>query len=57
MKGHGIDISTQIIPKFLGRIYGYQITDYHRDIGSPFSLSQAHQEMPYSKVIALMEPN
>ena len=57
MEGHGIDISTQIIPKFLGRIYGYQITGYHRDIGSPSSLSKAHQEMTHSKIIELMAPN
>ena len=57
MKHHAIDISTQIIPNFFGRIYGYHINDYHRDIGSPSSLLQAHREMTHSKIIALTTPN
>jgi mannose-1-phosphate guanylyltransferase len=56
MKHDGIDLSTQIIPKFLGRIYGYQIANYHRDIGSPSSLSRAHQEMTHSQIISLTAP-
>ena len=56
MEHDGIDLSTQIIPKFLGRIYGYQIANYHRDIGSPSSLSRAHQEMTHSQIISLTAP-
>lgn len=57
MAGYEIDISTQIIPKFLGCIYSYEIKEYHRDIGSQSALSQAHQDMTHSQVIALMAPS
>ena len=39
-----IDLSTEVIPRFLGRIATYQNTGYHRDIGTPESLRQAEFE-------------
>jgi mannose-1-phosphate guanylyltransferase len=36
-----IDLSAEIIPKFLGRIQGFEIKGYHRDIGTPESLEMA----------------
>lgn len=38
------DISTEIIPKNLGRIFTYLNTQYHRDIGTPESLRLANIE-------------
>lgn len=38
------DISTQIIPKNLGRIFTYLNTEYHRDIGTLESLRLANLE-------------
>ena len=39
-----IDLSTEIIPHFLGRIATFHNADYHRDIGSPESLRAAERE-------------
>lgn len=39
-----IDISTEVIPKFLNRIQTFHNYDYHRDIGTPESLKAAEQE-------------
>jgi len=39
-----IDLSTEVIPRFLGRIATYHNADYHRDIGSPESLRQAEAD-------------
>lgn len=39
-----VDFSTQIIPAFLGRILAVENEGYHRDIGTPESLSRAHDE-------------
>lgn len=39
-----VDLSTEIIPAFLGRILAWETSGYHRDIGSPESLSRAHEE-------------
>jgi mannose-1-phosphate guanylyltransferase len=57
MEGQEIDISTEIIPALLGRLYTYHITGYHRDIGSQFALSQAHQDMTSEQIRTLMVPN
>jgi mannose-1-phosphate guanylyltransferase len=57
MEGKELDISTEIIPTLLGKIYSYPITGYHRDIGSPLALSQAHHDMSPEKIQALMSPN
>lgn len=36
-----IDLSTEVIPHFIGRIYAVETKEYHRDIGSPESLAKA----------------
>jgi mannose-1-phosphate guanylyltransferase len=36
-----VDLSTEIIPRFIGRILCVETRGYHRDIGTPESLSQA----------------
>ena len=40
------DISTQLIPKFLGKIYTYKNDYYHRDIGNIKSWTTANQDYP-----------
>jgi mannose-1-phosphate guanylyltransferase len=39
-----IDLSTEVIPHFLGRICTFHNADYHRDIGTPESLRLAEAE-------------
>jgi len=39
-----VDLSTEVIPHFLGRIATFHNADYHRDIGSEGSLRAAEQE-------------
>jgi mannose-1-phosphate guanylyltransferase len=39
-----VDLSTEIIPGFLGRILCVETDGYHRDIGNPESLLRAHSE-------------
>lgn len=39
-----IDISTEVIPEYLGRMHTFHNSDYHRDIGTPESLEQAEHE-------------
>ncbi len=39
-----VDLSTEIIPAFLGRIQTFANRDYHRDIGTPESLEQARRD-------------
>jgi len=41
-----IDISTEVIPHYLGRIYAYHNTQYHRDIGTLESWQDAHRDFP-----------
>lgn len=36
-----IDLSAEIIPELMGRIQGFEIKGYHRDIGTPGSLEMA----------------
>jgi mannose-1-phosphate guanylyltransferase len=36
-----IDLSAEVIPLLMGRVLGFEIAGYHRDIGTPESLSQA----------------
>jgi len=40
-----IDISTEILPKYIGRIYSYHNAIYHRDIGNVASLKMAELEI------------
>jgi len=39
-----VDLSTEVIPGFLGRIQTFANHDYHRDIGTPDSLAQAERD-------------
>lgn len=39
-----IDISTEVLPRYLGRIQTFHNTDYHRDIGTPESLMLAERD-------------
>ena len=41
-----IDLSTEVIPHFLGRICTYHNAGYHRDIGNPRALALAEAEFP-----------
>jgi mannose-1-phosphate guanylyltransferase len=41
-----IDLSTEIVPAFLGRILAHETAGYHRDIGSVENLRKAHLEFP-----------
>lgn len=43
-RGPFIDLSTEIIPHYLGRIFAWRTNGYHRDIGTPDSLNLAHSE-------------
>jgi mannose-1-phosphate guanylyltransferase len=38
-----IDLSAEIIPELMGRIQGFEIEGYHRDIGTPESLEMARR--------------
>jgi mannose-1-phosphate guanylyltransferase len=39
-----VDLSTEVIPHFVGRILAVENTGYHRDIGTVESLHRAHRE-------------
>lgn len=43
-----IDLSTEVIPAYVGRMCGYLNDDYHRDIGTPESLAKAEAEFQSS---------
>ena len=38
------EFSTQVIPEFIGKIYCWQNTTYHRDIGNPQAYEAAQSE-------------
>jgi mannose-1-phosphate guanylyltransferase len=42
-----VDLSTEIIPNYLGRILCIETDGYHRDIGNPESLRRAHSEFKH----------
>ena len=42
-----IDISVDIIPRFIGKIQVFKNNIYHRDIGTPLSLKQAFEEFRF----------
>jgi mannose-1-phosphate guanylyltransferase len=42
-----VDLSTEIIPNYLGRILCVETNGYHRDIGNPESLRRAHLEFKH----------
>ena len=52
LKKRVIDISTEVIPYYLGRIYAYHNTQYHRDIGTLKSWQEANRDFP-KRAIAL----
>jgi mannose-1-phosphate guanylyltransferase len=39
-----VDLSTEVIPYFIGRILAVEHPGYHRDIGSPAALALANRE-------------
>ena len=39
-----VDLSTEVLPHFVGHIYTFHNYGYHRDIGSPESLKRAEAE-------------
>jgi mannose-1-phosphate guanylyltransferase len=39
-----VDLSTEVLPAFVGRIYAVETKGYHRDIGNLISLQRAEQE-------------
>lgn len=41
-----VDLSTEVIPHFMGRILGYEVEGYYRDIGSIEALEKARREFP-----------
>ena len=41
-----VDFSTEVLPNFLGRIYTYHNSTYHRDIGTIESWECANKELP-----------
>ena len=46
-----IDLSTEVIPHFIGRIAAMETAGYHRDIGNIESLARAHQEYAPPKIL------
>jgi mannose-1-phosphate guanylyltransferase len=45
-RGEAADLSTEVIPALMGRIFAVPNTGYHRDIGTPSSLAKAQIEFP-----------
>ena len=41
-----VDLSTEVIPHFLGKLFTYQNTLYHRDIGTMKSWIEANDDFP-----------
>jgi mannose-1-phosphate guanylyltransferase len=41
-----VDFSTEVIPHFLGKLFTYQNTTYHRDIGTMKSWKEANRDFP-----------
>jgi mannose-1-phosphate guanylyltransferase len=52
-KAH-VDLSTEVISKFLGRILCVETDGYHRDIGTKESLRKAHSEFKQSRGIRVV---
>lgn len=44
--GGPVDMGFDVLPALTGRMYGYEITEYLRDIGSPESYQKALDEWP-----------
>jgi mannose-1-phosphate guanylyltransferase len=41
-----VDLSTEVLPRYLGRILAVETAGYHRDIGNIHSLERARSEFP-----------
>lgn len=41
-----LDLSTEVIPHYLGKIFTYENTIYHRDIGTMDSWTEANRDFP-----------
>ncbi|MGX7742676.1 nucleotidyltransferase family protein [Rhodopseudomonas parapalustris] len=41
-----VDFSTEVLPVFMGRIFSFHNSNYHRDIGNPASLALAQLDFP-----------
>lgn len=52
LKKRVIDLSTEVIPHYLGRIYAYHNTQYHRDIGTLESWQEANRDFPKRAIAA-----
>jgi len=50
-----VDLSTEVIPHFLGRILAVETRGYHRDIGTPEALALAETEWQPGAVPSLMD--
>ena len=50
-----VDISTEVIPHFLGKLFTYQNTLYHRDIGTMKSWIEANNDFPIMPATAQNE--
>ncbi len=42
----GIDLGHHLLPRMIGKMYGYRIDDYLKDIGNPTAYKQALSEWP-----------
>lgn len=49
LKKEVIDLSTEVLPKFLGKIYTFHNDVYHRDIGTIESYQKANEDFPITK--------
>jgi mannose-1-phosphate guanylyltransferase len=50
-----VDLSTEVIQHFLGRILSVETRGYHRDIGTPEALALAEAEWPPGAVPSVMD--
>lgn len=46
------DLGFDVLPKFVGRMRGWEWGGYHRDIGTPESLRQAEEDVRAGRVLA-----
>lgn len=46
-----VDLSTEVIPKFLGKIFTYHNVVYHRDIGTMESWIDSNRDFPHKTVV------
>jgi mannose-1-phosphate guanylyltransferase len=51
-----IDLSTEVLPYYLGRIQAFYNADYHRDIGTLESLREAEAEFSSGPKVSMSGP-